>query len=155
MVKEKESKITRKLFLGTLGKGSILVALLAQAYGAIKAFIPTVLYEPPSKFKIGKPENFPEGITFLPQHKLYISRIKNDFRAVSAVCPHLSCVADWKPDQKQFFCSCHGSVFSKDGTNLSGPSPRPLSWYPLSRSFDSYLVVETDKQVSHNYKLSL
>ena len=40
-MKEKESKITRKLFLETLGKGSILVALLAQAYGAIKAFIPT------------------------------------------------------------------------------------------------------------------
>lgn len=154
-MKETKKKPTRRLFLEVLGKVSVVVALFAQIYGAIKAFIPTVLYEPPSKFKIGKPGDFSVGITFLPEWTMYVFRKGDDFRAISAVCPHLNCVADWKPDQKRFFCSCHGSVFSKDGTNLEGPAPRPLSWHPLSLSFDSHLVVETDKQVSGDYRLSL
>lgn len=155
MVEEKEGKITRRFFLEIFGKVSVVIALVAEAFGAIKAFIPQVLYEPPSRFKIGKPEGFPEGITFLPEHKLYIFRTKNDFQSVSAVCTHLNCVADWKPDQREFFCSCHGSVFSEDGTNLKGPAPRPLSWYSLSIAPDNNLVVETNKQVTQQYKLSL
>jgi menaquinol-cytochrome c reductase iron-sulfur subunit len=150
-----EKKPTRRIFLEIVGKGSILVAFLAQIYGAIKAFIPSVLYEPPSKFKIGRPSDFPIGITFLPENKLYIFRKENDYRAISAMCTHLNCIADWKQDKNQFFCSCHGSVFSQNGNNIAGPAPKPLSWHPLSLSFDSYLVVDTDKKVSQNYKLTL
>ncbi len=155
MDQEKDSKLTRRFFLETLGKVSIVFALLAEAYGAIKAFIPQVLYEPPSKFKIGKPDDFPEGITFLSKYKLYIFRKGDDFRIVSAVCTHLNCVADWKPDQKEFYCSCHGSVFAADGTNITGPAPKPLSWHPLSIAPDGNIVVETDKQVIQEHKFSL
>ncbi len=155
LVRQRGSKITRRLFLEILGKVSVVIALVAEAFGAIKAFIPQVLYEPPSKFKIGKPDDFPEGITFLPQHNLYIFRTRNDFQSVSAVCTHLNCVADWKPDQREFYCSCHGSVFSEDGTNLSGPAPRPLSRYSLSLAPDRNLVVETNKEVTQDYKFSL
>jgi cytochrome b6-f complex iron-sulfur subunit len=154
-MRENENKITRRLFLEIIGKLSVVVALVAEAFGALKAFIPQVLYEPPSKFKIGKPDDFPEGITFLSQHKLYIFRDGNDFRSVSAICTHLNCVADWKPDQHEFYCSCHGSVFSKDGINLSGPAPKPLSWFPLSFAPDGNFIVETDRQVTQEYKYSL
>ena len=145
---ENKNKITPRLFLEIVGKLSVVVALVAEAFGALKAFIPQVLYEPSSKFKIGKPDDFPDGITFLPQHKLYIFRKGNDFHAVSAICTHLNCVADWKPDQREFYCSCLGSVFSKDGINLSGPAPKPLSWHPLSFAPDGNFFVETDKQVT-------
>jgi Rieske Fe-S protein len=154
-MKEKGSKMPRRFFLEIFGKVSVIVALLAEAFGAIKAFIPQVLYEPPSKFKIGKPDDFSEGITFLSNPKLYIFRNGNDFHAVSAVCTHLNCVADWKPDQREFYCSCHGSVFSEAGTILAGPAPKPLSWHPLSFAPDGNFVIETDKQVPHEYRLSL
>jgi cytochrome b6-f complex iron-sulfur subunit len=154
-MKEKASKISRRVFLEIFGKISVLTALVAQAFGAVKAFLPQVLYEPPSRFKIGKPDDFSEGITFLSQHKLYIFRENNDFHVVSAICTHLNCVSDWKPDEREFYCSCHGSIFSEDGTNLTGPAPRPLLWYPLALSPDGNLVVETSKQVSKEYKFSL
>lgn len=128
---------------------------MVQAFGAIKAFLPQVLYEPPSRFKIGKPDDFSEGITFLSEYKLYIFREDNDFHVVSAICTHLDCVADWKSDEKEFFCSCHGSVFSEEGVNLTGPAPRPLSWHPLALSPDGNLIVETGKQVSNEYKFSI
>jgi len=150
-----QPKNTRRFFLGLLGKLSILTALLAEAAGAIKAFIPQVLYEPPSKFKVGKADEFPEGQTFLPEFKLYIFREGNDFHAISAVCTHLYCVVDWKPDRQSFSCSCHGSVFSKEGINLSGPAPKPLPWFALSLAADGQLVVDSQKQVGRDYKYSI
>ena len=138
-----------------MGKLSILMALLAEAVGAIKAFIPRVLYEPPSKFKAGKPDDFPEGITFLSGHRLYIFRTGNDFRAVSGICTHLYCVVDWRPDQNEFFCSCHGSRFSQEGINLSGPAPKPLPWYRLSLAPDGSLSVDSKEEVKQDYKFSI
>jgi len=154
-VKEKETKITRRFFFGILGKVSIIAALFVEAIGAIRAFIPQVLYEPPSKFKIGKPDDFPEGITFLPEHRLFIFRKRENFHTVSAVCTHLYCIVDWKPNQKEFYCSCHGSIFSQDGINLTGPAPKPLPWYPLSLAPDGNLVVDSNEQVTQDYKFSL
>lgn len=153
--KEKEKKITRRFFFAILGKASILVALFAEAIGAFKAFVPQVLYEPPSKYKIGKPDDFPDGIAFLPEHRLYVFRENNDFHAISAVCTHLYCVVDWKPDQQEFYCSCHGSIFSQDGINLTGPAPKPLPWYALSLAPDGSLVVDSKEQVEPDYKFSI
>ena len=138
-----------------MGKLSILIALLAEAVGAIKAFIPSVLYEPPSKFKVGKPDDFPEGITFLSGHRVYIFRTGNDFRAVSAICTHLYCVVDWRPDQNEFYCSCHGSRFSQEGINISGPAPKPLPWYQLSLAPDGSLNVDSKEAVKQDYKFSI
>ncbi len=155
MARKEERKITRRFFFGILGKVSILSAVFAEAIGAFKAFIPQVLYEPPSKFKIGKPDDFPEGITFLPEHRLFIFRKEDDFHVISAVCTHLYCVVDWKSDQQEFYCSCHGSIFSKDGTNLTGPAPKPLPWYALSLAPDGSLVVDSKEPVDQDYLFSL
>lgn len=154
-MKEKATEVPRRFFLEVFGKVSVVIALFAEAFGAIKAFIPQVLYEPPTKFKIGKPDDFPDGITFLPEHKLYIFRIANEFHVVSAICTHLKCVADWKPNQREFYCSCHGSVFSESGENIGGPAPKPLAWHPLSFAPDGNFVVDTGKKVEQYYKFTI
>lgn len=46
--------------------------------------------------------------------------------AFSSICPHLGCSVDYLADSGTFNCPCHGSVFAKDGSIVSGPSPRPL-----------------------------
>lgn len=154
-MKENAGKITRRFFFGLLGKVSISLAFLAEVIGAIRAFIPKVLYESPSQFKVGRPDDFPQGITFLVEHKLYIFRERDVFYALSAICTHLNCVVDWKPDREEFYCSCHGSIFSAEGINLSGPAPKPLPWYPLSLAPDGSLVIDTSKEVKQDYKFSL
>ena len=154
-MKEQESKITRRFFLEVSGKLAVVAAVFAEAFGAIKALIPQVLYEPPTKFKIGKPDDFPDGITFLPEHKLYIFRTEDEFHVVSAICTHLKCLADWKPDQREFYCSCHGSVFSESGETIEGPAPRSLEWHPLSIAPDGNFLVDTDKKVEPYYKFTI
>jgi len=49
-----------------------------------------------------------------------------EYTAMSNVCTHLGCRVRWIPEQGKFFCPCHNGVFSKDGSVVSGPPPRPL-----------------------------
>ncbi|HKZ68846.1 MAG TPA: ubiquinol-cytochrome c reductase iron-sulfur subunit [Anaerolineales bacterium] len=49
-----------------------------------------------------------------------------NYIAMSNICTHLGCRARWIEEQAQFFCPCHNGVFSKDGSVVSGPPPRPL-----------------------------
>lgn len=44
-------------------------------------------------------------------------------------CTHLGCAYHWDDNGNQFLCPCHSSVFSVDGTVVSGPAPRPLDRY--------------------------
>ncbi len=110
---------------------------------------------PGSMGKGGLPEDFPEGLTFLPENKLYIIREGDDFFALSAVCTHLFCVVDWKPDSEEFYCSCHGSIFTKEGVNLTGPAPKPLPWFSLALAPDGNLLVDSSEEVSSDQKFSL
>ncbi|MGB8490587.1 MAG: ubiquinol-cytochrome c reductase iron-sulfur subunit [Bacteroidales bacterium] len=48
----------------------------------------------------------------------------------SPICPHLGCSFEWKPEEKQFLCPCHGSVFTMQGKVVAGPSPRELDTLP-------------------------
>lgn len=50
-------------------------------------------------------------------------------KALSGVCTHLGCVVEYISEESRFHCNCHSSVFSLEGTNLSGPAPRPLDSY--------------------------
>jgi len=44
---------------------------------------------------------------------------------MSAVCTHAGCTV--APDGSDLVCPCHGSVFAAaDGSNVSGPAPKPL-----------------------------
>ncbi len=49
-----------------------------------------------------------------------------DFIAMSNICTHLGCKVRWIPEEDGFFCPCHNGVFSRDGSVISGPPPRPL-----------------------------
>lgn len=52
---------------------------------------------------------------------------QDQFKAFSAICTHLGCVVEFKPEGGgYFYCNCHGSVFDLTGKNIKGPAPTPL-----------------------------
>ncbi len=55
-----------------------------------------------------------------------VVRMKQGFRAFSAVCPHLGCLVHWDQAKRLFECPCHAAFFDQDGKVASGPPPRPL-----------------------------
>jgi len=44
-------------------------------------------------------------------------------------CTHLGCAYHWDGARREFVCPCHSSLFSMDGSVISGPAPRPLDRY--------------------------
>ena len=48
---------------------------------------------------------------------------------LSAICTHQQCTVG--PDDGRLLCPCHGSVYGLDGSNVSGPAPRPLDPVPV------------------------
>jgi len=49
-----------------------------------------------------------------------------ELRAFSAVCTHLNCTVQYRPDFGQIWCACHNGHFDLSGKNVEGPPPRPL-----------------------------
>ena len=41
-------------------------------------------------------------------------------------CTHLGCTFPWNPNDRQFQCPCHGSLYAPDGSVVRGPAPLPL-----------------------------
>ncbi|GET30245.1 ubiquinol-cytochrome c reductase iron-sulfur subunit [Prolixibacter sp. SD074] len=51
------------------------------------------------------------------------------FIALSAICTHAGCLVEYQSSQKDFYCPCHGSVFSASGSVMRGPAGSPLASY--------------------------
>jgi cytochrome b6-f complex iron-sulfur subunit len=149
------AEVERRRFLQWLGQWSVVAAIATQFAGMVRAFVPRVLYEPSKKFKLGKPAQYPEGVTFVSTHKLFVIRERNQFHVISAVCTHLGCTVEWNGEGRQFDCPCHGSKFRANGQRFAGPAPRPLPWYPLSLSGDGFLVVDSAKSVPPTYRFAV
>jgi menaquinol-cytochrome c reductase iron-sulfur subunit len=68
------------------------------------------------------------------QHAVWVRRMGDsepEITVLSPICPHLGCPINWRPDQSQFLCPCHGGVFSPQGRTLGGPPPRSMDPLPL------------------------
>ena len=161
----------RREFLIKTGIGAGAVALAAQGAASLRSLVPNVSYDAPTTVKLGAPNDFPEGMRFLPDERLFVFREGAVFHAVSAVCTHLGCTVRAEalpaPEMKvvegnplrlthQFLCACHGSRYSGDGGNVAGPAPKPLAWYHLTISpDDGQLVVDLAHEVGREFRLTV
>ena len=161
----------RREFFLRLGTGAGLAALAAQAGASLRSLVPNVSYDAPTTVKLGSPAEFPDGLKFLPDQRLFVFRDGSTFHAISAVCTHLGCTvraeAMSQPETStvegaplrlthRFLCPCHGSKYTGDGGNVSGPAPRPLAWYHLSVApEDGQLVVDLAREVGRDFRLTI
>jgi cytochrome b6-f complex iron-sulfur subunit len=160
---------SRRGFLKKLTGSLFGFGFVAASWAFFRPLIPNVLYEPPKRFKVGRPEEYREGVQFLDEHRLFLFREGNAFHAISGVCTHLGCTVKFSPFKREreltvrkltyrsrgeFRCPCHGSEFRDEGTNFSGPAPRPLRWYQLELSpEDGQLLVDLSEEVDRDYRL--
>ena len=166
-----KDRTSRRQFLTGVGIGAGVVALGAQGLASLRSLVPNVSYDAPTTVKLGPPAEFPDGIKFLPEQRLFVFRDGKTFHAVSAVCTHLGCTvrAEALPRVEtrtdaggplrlthRFLCPCHGSRYEGDGRNVAGPAPRPLAWYELTiASDDGQLVVDLAKPVGRDFRLTI
>jgi cytochrome b6-f complex iron-sulfur subunit len=142
-----DDKLGRRNFLAlSVGWCSAALATGASVAAAGRFLVPNVLYEADRRFKALKPEDYPEGPTFLPNLRVFLFRKGNSYRAASAVCTHLGCTVNLS-GEGGFHCPCHGSVFDPSGAVVGGPAPAPLAWFELTLSRDGHLVIDTGQTV--------
>jgi cytochrome b6-f complex iron-sulfur subunit len=155
--KTDSGKMTRRYFFESLGFGAVGLAAVGSVLLTGEYLSPNVVREPPTKFKAGKPDDFqPGSVTLDVQQKVFIVRAKEGFfYAISAVCTHLGCITNWKPDQGIIACPCHGSKFNTDGTKIAGPAPRPLPRFSMVLDDQGTLVVDKSVIVSDETTLKI
>ncbi len=152
-MKEKGVNSSRRKFLRFLTWFASLGTLGGITLAHIRFLFPNILYEPPKSYKIGKPEDYQEGVTFMPDKSLFLVRSGKQFKVLSSVCPHLGCTPNWIEEKRQFECPCHGSFFDDTGAVASGPAPGPLPWYDLTQGTDGRLFVNERRIVSFSKAL--
>jgi len=159
----------RRNFLARLTGVVVAGGAVVAGWPLLRSLIPNVLYEPPKRFPVGDPNRFQEGVTFVDEQRVYLFRKGNSFYAISGVCSHLGCTVKFagygRPQEKtvrrvdftaigEFHCPCHGSKFHGEGTNYSGPAPRPLKWFHLEISpANGELIVDMGREVDREFRL--
>jgi len=138
----------RRALLQAIGAGALAAAAIGTGATAIRYLWPEVLFEPDTRFRIGRPDDMPVGtLAVLPAQKIFVVREPAGVYAMSAVCTHLGCLVQYEREQKRLLCPCHGSRFSPDGHVTQGPAPRPLPRLQVSLE-RGVLVVDTAKVVA-------
>ena len=150
-----ETPQERRDFLGLSAIVSACVALAVALMGALRLPMPWVFPESNSRIKLGPTDLF-QGITVtpFPEQRLWVYSDDDGLYAISAVCTHLGCVVSQRA-QGGFFCPCHGSRFDARGNVVKGPAPKALLHLDLSVSPDGQLVVDLEKEVGPETRLTV
>lgn len=133
--------------------GSMAATSLLWLLDLARFMFPNVLVEPPTKFKIGPPSDYPLGgvsTKWLAARGVWIVHTdqykgRNLIYALASVCTHLGCTPNWLEGEQKYKCPCHGSGFYVNGINFEGPAPRPLERVGIKLASDGQL--EVDKSV--------
>lgn len=170
MIKDNEQlNKPRRSFLGKLTGGVLGLGAVSTLWFSVRSLIPNILYEPPRKVKIGLPDTFQDGVSFIDEQRIYIIRDGNTFHAISGICTHLGCTLKFSPfknekeitvrnlsytSKGEFHCPCHGSKFRDEGTNFAGPAPRSLQWFSVELApEDGQLTVDMAQKVDRDFRL--
>ena len=150
----------RRSFLMTLfgswiaiGWWALAASLAGMAAGTQRFLYPNVLSEPPSKFKVGFPNQYEEGqvVDRYKDQNAWIVRLRDErgrsmMYALSTTCTHLGCTPNWLEREQKFKCPCHGSGFYISGINFEGPAPRPLERWAIGVGEDGQIVVDKSRK---------
>lgn len=135
-----------------VGFSALTATFSLWTLGFARFMFPNILTEPPSRFKVGFPADFPPGAVeekFKAQFGVWIAKAEYNGQmqiyALKTVCTHLGCTPNWLEGEQKFKCPCHGSGFYKDGINFEGPAPRPLERYAISLASDGQIEVDKSK----------
>jgi len=149
----------RRGWLAAAGSAAFALGLLALgtagglwSAAVARFFWPNVRREPPRRFRVGGPGDYPPGYVetrFKDEHGVWVVHGtyegQEQIYALSAACTHLGCITLWLSEEARFKCPCHGSGFRADGINVEGPAPRPLERFAIRLLNDGQLEVDTSQ----------
>jgi len=135
----------RRRFVEVLLGGGLFASLVSFFYPVLRYLIP------PRVADLGGDETVaarvgelrPNGskiFRFGTRPAVLLMTAEGEFRALSAVCTHLSCTVQYRSDLHQIWCACHNGLYDLNGRNVSGPPPRPLEVFQVHVRGDEIVV---------------
>ena len=135
----------RKWLVGTF-VGTLVASGIALLYPVLKFLQPrrggsggaaeVVAPYRVSDLRPGGEGQWPSPFNFGGKPCLLIRTPEDEIRAFNAVCTHVDCTVEYRPDKGDIFCNCHNGVYDLMGKNVSGPPPRPLEEYDVTLQGD-------------------
>lgn len=137
---------TRRRLLFWLSGATLAGSALVSVISNLVFMRPRVTYGQPSRFSLGKPEDFPLG-TRISMNLEHVCVVREDagLAAISIKCTHLGCTVG--VSDTGFDCPCHGSRFDQDGNVIGGPAPTHLPWYKVSLAPNGDLEIDKSIEV--------
>ena len=143
----KETQPTRRGVLSWLSTAALAGSAAISALANFVFLKPRATYGQPSRFAIGRPEDYPPGARMsLDARRICVVREGNQIAAISTTCTHLGCIVSVA--DTGFACPCHGSRYDQDGNVTAGPAPKALAWYQVTLAPNGDLEVDTNAQVN-------
>jgi cytochrome b6-f complex iron-sulfur subunit len=127
----------RRGFLdGLLGVGLFSTAA-SVLYPVWRFVVPPANAEPATDSIVaGKASEFKPNtgavMKFGSKPAILIRTSNGDFKAFTAVCTHLECTVQYKPETSQIWCACHNGMYDLAGNVVSGPPPKPLESFVVN-----------------------
>jgi cytochrome b6-f complex iron-sulfur subunit len=137
-------RVRRRLVEILLG-GGVLASIVAFVYPVLRYLVP------PPVPDLGGDEVVAAKLGDLKPNGSKIFRLgtrpalllltaEGEYRALSAVCTHLSCTVQYRNDLHEIWCACHNGLYDLNGRNISGPPPRPLDAFQVHVRGDEIVV---------------
>ena len=135
----------RRGFLDLLLGGGVIALVGAIAYPLIRFVIPPKNPEAAASqvvaAKAGElTPNTGKIFRFGKDPAILILTATGEYRAFTAICTHLDCTVQYRPDLNEIWCACHNGHYDLNGKNISGPPPAPLAPYTVTVRGDQIIV---------------
>jgi cytochrome b6-f complex iron-sulfur subunit len=138
----------RRRFLDSLLGTGFMATVVAMAYPVWRFLIPPVSGEPATQSVVAAQASQVtpnSGMLFKFGSKpgLLIRTPEGELQAFNAICTHLDCTVQYKPDTSQIWCACHNGFYDLAGNVVSGPPPRPLERLVVNQRGNDVVVSRT------------
>jgi cytochrome b6-f complex iron-sulfur subunit len=141
------AEVPRRRLLAWLSSVGLFGSAILSAVSNLVFIKPRATYGQPSRFSIGKPDDYPSGVRMsLDARRVCVVREGNKLAAISTTCTHLGCIVGIS--ETGFACPCHGSRFDQDGNVTGGPAPKPLPWFKVTMAPNGEIEVDKGVEVA-------
>ena len=144
-----DSPHSRRSWIGYLLGTSLGATIVSFVYPVLRYVVPPLTTEPSlSEVELDvKPgdilPNSGRIVPFAGKPVLLFRTPAGELKALTAMCTHLACTVQYRSERSDVWCACHNGVYDANGSNVSGPPPRPLVRLDVNVRGDKIVIRRT------------